>query len=214
MGLIYYYMGGDMGIRFLCPNGHRLNVKTFQAGKRGVCPHCGAAFTIPRESTLPSSKEEKDEHEQQLETTGGFAAADDPLSEAPNAAWYVAPPEGGRFGPANAELLRAWVAEGRVTGDSLLWREGWNDWVVAATVLPQLADAPASRSTSEPSVSEGAPVIKVSEPPRASARMSHARLTLGNRRRASRGPSVKVVGFLAALVVVLIVLFIWVMSRS
>src|SRR6476620_884151 len=36
-----------MGIRFLCPNGHRLNVKTFLAGKRGVCPQCGASFVIP-----------------------------------------------------------------------------------------------------------------------------------------------------------------------
>lgn len=36
-----------MGIRFLCPNGHKLNVKTFLAGKRGVCPRCGAKFDIP-----------------------------------------------------------------------------------------------------------------------------------------------------------------------
>ena len=39
-----------MGIRFLCPNGHRLNVKTFLAGKRGICPHCGAKFEIPFDS--------------------------------------------------------------------------------------------------------------------------------------------------------------------
>lgn len=36
-----------MGIRFTCPNGHKLNVKTFLAGKRGVCPQCGAKFVIP-----------------------------------------------------------------------------------------------------------------------------------------------------------------------
>jgi hypothetical protein len=39
-----------MGIRFLCPNGHRLNVKSFLAGKRGICPHCNAKFEIPFES--------------------------------------------------------------------------------------------------------------------------------------------------------------------
>lgn len=39
-----------MGIRFLCPNGHKLNVKAFLAGKRGLCPYCGAKFTIPPES--------------------------------------------------------------------------------------------------------------------------------------------------------------------
>src|SRR5689334_21726309 len=36
-----------MGIRFSCPNGHKLNVQTFLAGKRGVCPQCGARFVIP-----------------------------------------------------------------------------------------------------------------------------------------------------------------------
>src|SRR4051794_32754128 len=39
-----------MGIRFLCPSGHKLNVKSFLAGKRGICPHCGAKFEIPYES--------------------------------------------------------------------------------------------------------------------------------------------------------------------
>lgn len=41
-----------MGIRFSCPNGHKLNVKTFLAGKRGVCPQCGAKFVIPTLSEL------------------------------------------------------------------------------------------------------------------------------------------------------------------
>lgn len=51
-----------MGIRFSCPNGHKLNVKTFLAGKRGVCPQCGAIFIVPAtdeptngESVQPSS---------------------------------------------------------------------------------------------------------------------------------------------------------------
>jgi hypothetical protein len=36
-----------MGIRFSCPNGHKLNVKAHLAGKRGVCPECGTRFDIP-----------------------------------------------------------------------------------------------------------------------------------------------------------------------
>ncbi|MBN2217037.1 MAG: hypothetical protein JW719_06645 [Pirellulales bacterium] len=36
-----------MGIRVYCPNGHKLNVKETQAGRRGICPQCGAKFTIP-----------------------------------------------------------------------------------------------------------------------------------------------------------------------
>ncbi|MDZ4820397.1 MAG: DUF4339 domain-containing protein [Planctomycetota bacterium] len=37
-----------MGIRVACPNGHNLNVKTTLAGKRALCPKCGAQFEIPR----------------------------------------------------------------------------------------------------------------------------------------------------------------------
>ncbi len=39
-----------MGIRFSCPNGHKLNVKDSLAGKRGICPACGAKFVIPAAS--------------------------------------------------------------------------------------------------------------------------------------------------------------------
>jgi hypothetical protein len=42
-----------MGIRFLCANcGHKLNVKSFLAGKRGVCPQCGGGLDIPYESQI------------------------------------------------------------------------------------------------------------------------------------------------------------------
>lgn len=48
-----------MGIRFHCPNGHRLNVKAALAGRRGVCPHCGVKFPIPQASTIVSRKDKK-----------------------------------------------------------------------------------------------------------------------------------------------------------
>ena len=45
-----------MGIRFFCPEcGHKMNVKTFLAGKRGICPKCDARVDIPLESTRPAS---------------------------------------------------------------------------------------------------------------------------------------------------------------
>ncbi|MDR2706726.1 MAG: DUF4339 domain-containing protein [Planctomycetaceae bacterium] len=46
-----------MGIRFFCPNGHKLNVKEHLAGKAGFCPECGARLIIPLQSTRKSSKE-------------------------------------------------------------------------------------------------------------------------------------------------------------
>lgn len=36
-----------MGIRCYCPRGHKLNVKTEQAGKMGICPVCNLRFQIP-----------------------------------------------------------------------------------------------------------------------------------------------------------------------
>ncbi len=40
-----------MGIRFRCQAcSNKVNVKDFLAGKRGICPKCGARFTIPEQS--------------------------------------------------------------------------------------------------------------------------------------------------------------------
>jgi len=45
-----------MGIRFNCHAcGYRLNVKAFLAGKRGICPKCGAKVDIPAQGTADSS---------------------------------------------------------------------------------------------------------------------------------------------------------------
>lgn len=55
-----------MGIRFFCPNGHKLNVKTELAGKHGICPHCGVRMEIPLESTRESEKKQSAVEELQL----------------------------------------------------------------------------------------------------------------------------------------------------
>jgi hypothetical protein len=36
-----------MGVRFQCPQGHQLHVKAELAGRRGICPECGAKFIVP-----------------------------------------------------------------------------------------------------------------------------------------------------------------------
>lgn len=46
-----------MGIKFLCPNGHKLHVKSFLASQRGVCPQCGEKFLVPAQS-LPDIRVE------------------------------------------------------------------------------------------------------------------------------------------------------------
>jgi hypothetical protein len=64
--------------------------------------------------------------------------AGDPLNEAPGAVWYVRPASGGQFGPATADVMRGWLAEGRVGADTLVWREGWREWQEASATFPQL----------------------------------------------------------------------------
>jgi hypothetical protein len=276
-----------MGIRFYCPNGHKLNVKEFQAGRRGICPFCGARTQIPTQSTRPSGKgrgrsaglaaAQTSEHDDgqgsdsspdilpgeppalpgdpagasmlgsnvaagpiaappaaqnngsgprsngtvgtvpaQGTTSAAVAALSartqavkpattasngpvagpapviargpalttspapgpavppgaaperrqvaakeppDPIAEAPEMIWYIRPPSGGQFGPAPGDLMRSWMSEGRVSADSLVWREGWRDWQEAGTVFPKLrgnelsellASVPAAQPASAP----------------------------------------------------------------
>jgi hypothetical protein len=65
----------------------------------------------------------------------------DPISEAPQASWYVRPPAGGQYGPALGNVMREWIQQRRVTPDSLVWREGWPDWKRADAVFPSMAAA-------------------------------------------------------------------------
>jgi hypothetical protein len=176
-----------MGIKFHCPQGHKLNVKAFLAGKRGVCPKCGAKLRIPtasepgldgdgaddaEESDAAHSAAARDNgsgvlaeasaakqvaapavatspaaHAIDAAAEGGAAssqAVGDPIAERPSAFWYVRPPTGGQYGPARGDVMRRWLAEGRVSGDSLVWREGFTDWQTAENLFPQLSAADAA----------------------------------------------------------------------
>jgi hypothetical protein len=75
-------------------------------------------------------------------------ASSDVLAEAPNAVWYVRPPSGGQYGPASGDLMKKWITEGRVSADSLIWREDWPDWQLAAPLFPSLAAAGSKPTTS------------------------------------------------------------------
>jgi hypothetical protein len=70
------------------------------------------------------------------------------------AIWYVRPPAGGQYGPARGDVMRKWVGEGRVTSDSLVWREGWPDWRPAAKVFPDLGSKSSPSGEIGPVVSE------------------------------------------------------------
>ncbi|HEX4147529.1 MAG TPA: GYF domain-containing protein, partial [Pirellulales bacterium] len=68
------------------------------------------------------------------------AAVPDPIVEAPQLLWYVAPSGStNQYGPASAEMFRGWIQEGRVAADSMVWRQDWSNWLRAGDVLPQLS---------------------------------------------------------------------------
>src|SRR5262245_28284933 len=171
-----------MGIKFHCPQGHKLNVKAFLAGKRGVCPKCGTKVRIPlvSEPELADSEvEETDATESPVKSNGsgkvsapavavapaaqqtahGTDGEHDPITEAPAAIWYVRPPTGGQYGPARGDVMRQWISEGRVSSDSLVWREGWTDWQNAGKLFPTLQTAgAATQQPVMPAVSTTVPI--------------------------------------------------------
>src|SRR6478672_3857831 len=184
-----------MGIKFHCPNGHKLNVKSFLAGKKGVCPKCGTKVRIPAVSEpglVDSDLEETDashsapakSHPVKSNGSGAVAATvmaakapaapavsvapsehaaetaapGDPIDEAPTAIWYVRPPTGGQYGPARGDIMRKWISEGRVSSDSLVWREGWTDWQNAGKLFPIL------NATGRHAAPAAAPVVSTTVP--------------------------------------------------
>ena len=282
-----------MGIRFTCPNGHKLNVKTFLAGRTGFCPYCGERVEIPKQSTRTPGKSGKGrgsgvgrtktsiptattalpplapleplasgpaaplsagniaakpldqgpavanapafspvprvavaaapvvspvapvanvaaavptagpagDFTAQMEVlavtppAGASTGLPDPLAEAPDAVWYVRPPSGGQFGPAAGSVMKDWLQEGRISGDSLVWREGWRDWQEAMSVFPQLAGV-------EMVAAAPAPIV----PPVASSLPLH---TPVHKRRKSTTWQVLIIGGLVLLVAALAVFFVW-----
>ncbi len=235
-----------MGIKFRCPNGHKLNVKSFLAGKKGICPHCGTKVIIPEEAQREEAAAMVARNAAEIGGSTAVAVAPvrgladtvafkagpiepfvpkaspvaeiakpvaqpvaavkpvapvamaqplnvaalpatpvvsqavaaipmgiapgvpvtapltaaslpqptiDCIAEAPNAVWYVRPQSGGQFGPARGDIMRKWLGEGRVSADSLVWRDGWVDWKSAATIFPQLAVAAGVMSGSPASAS-------------------------------------------------------------
>jgi hypothetical protein len=331
-----------MGIRVVCPNGHKLNVKSFLAGKRGVCPHCGAKFDIPAAKDHAAKSDSSDEKVQSVgkvstasgaatatstssaelrashlakaagtarrdmpaapaavpvapvtpvgqgvapvapvkpvagapvaavqaspvqAATGGMApvsavplgaaqpvsaqpvaaqplglpgmsplglgptagvpaaivrpAVPDPLAEAPEASWYVRPPSGGQYGPAKPHTIREWMAQGRITADSLVWREGWPDWKLAGATFPSLgAGAPGGApSAPAPGAAAADDPFAVLGPANPSASLSTSTLTSSRRtvgaRRGDGTGRVMAITVLCLALVVLSALLVYVLN--
>ena len=143
---------------FRCPQcGAQGSIATRMAGRRITCPKCSASLFIADNGrevflahgeqspsnvqlTPPSPPVAASQPRIQPKAQPAVAEPPDPIAEAPEAIWYVRPPSGGQFGPATGDSMRTWMSEGRVSADSLVWREGWCEWREAATVFPKLRD--------------------------------------------------------------------------
>lgn len=53
--------------------------------------------------------------------------------------WYVMSPSGRSHGPACTQVMTAWFAEGRITGDTLVRRDGCSTWRMAKQVFRETA---------------------------------------------------------------------------
>ncbi|MEX0712800.1 MAG: DUF4339 domain-containing protein [Pirellulales bacterium] len=181
-----------MGIRFNCRHcGRQLNVKSSLAGKRGRCPHClqaieipavdqaaaaaGAAAAAPR-CEAPGNQAPGDQaagtvvespapqaHQAGAVPAPGDAATPDAIDEASHLRWYLLPAGGtSQYGPASGEAFRAWIDEGRVAADSLVWREDWPDWRSAGAVFGL---AGGGRDWGLPAAAAGGPAVPVAPLP-------------------------------------------------
>ncbi|MGD0897258.1 MAG: GYF domain-containing protein, partial [Thermoguttaceae bacterium] len=102
---------------------------------------------------------------------------------------------------AAGTLMQGWLAEGRLSADSLVWREGWRDWQEAGSVFPQLKE---DWSASPLETPLGAP------PPTTVAGHPH-------RPKVHHGPSASqftVIAVLTVAVAILIVVFLLVLLRQ
>ena len=131
-----------MGIRFTCPNGHHLNVKSFLAGKRGICPECNVRFIVPQDSGGVAAMA----GEAAADASASIVIAQPPTEPSPAEpppptepalpqTWYVRLANGQQFGPADEQAFQSWVAEGRVAADSWVWCTGWPDWKRGSEVV-------------------------------------------------------------------------------
>jgi hypothetical protein len=151
-----------MGIRFFCPNGHKLHVKSQLAGLRAYCPDCGAVLVIPLQSTRKSGKDgggliENNETQSNNETQnanllsdflpdsnntadntiGNTATPQDLLN--PSIDWFVCDPENGeQQGPFKNKSLKQLAQNHQIKPHFYIWREGLTDWVPASLIFTGL----------------------------------------------------------------------------
>lgn len=124
------------------------------AGKKIRCPKCKEVIQVPAAAddaakpTIPASQPAAQSKSAAPKTP---AAAPKPAKPAVEN-WYLKTEDGESYGPVPRAELDSWYAEGRVTTECQLLREGSDQWQWASELYPEL-DA-ASAASAAPSTSD------------------------------------------------------------
>ena len=144
-----------MPLEVTCPScsGH-FRVPDSAAGKKIRCPKCKGAMDVPAEPVATAPPAEAPEFvPPPVERTSlasdvpAKAAPPRPKSAPPPAKpqpkpemWFFKSEEGEDYGPVPRNELDAWHAEGRITADCQLLREGSDQWQWAGDIYAELND--------------------------------------------------------------------------
>lgn len=127
-----------MAIELICKGcSRKLRIADENAGKLARCPSCGETFTVPA-TAIPS--------------VGGMTTtiSPAPLPSASSDRWYLKTQDGSTYGPVPKAELDTWAAEGRMTAESQLVREGETAWQPARQYYPQLQSSVSKPAFSPP----------------------------------------------------------------
>jgi hypothetical protein len=161
-----------MGVRFECPQGHKLHVKAHLAGQRGICPECGARFVVPSFSggrvavvaagdSGGAGGDVSASLESSVSFNAGLSQSLPPATAGESATWYLRPVAGGQFGPVDTDSFRQWVDQGRVPEDALVWRSGWPEWKRGGEAVRAMRAEAAVKTTPPPPPIAAAPPMAV-----------------------------------------------------
>ncbi len=152
------------------------------------------------------------------------------LQAAAEGNWHVRPPSGGQYGPAASSTMWQWLTENRVGRDSLVWTEGWPEWVSAESAFDDFFQASTLATAANIPPPQPAPAGKLrvgqvvqvdpnvrSEP--AVATTAQAEPLLGDRNRAERKQKRRrnyalMIAGLAVVMLVLIATLIYVLGSQ
>ena len=148
-------------VNVACTNcGRHLRIPDIALGKKGRCPHCNKVCLL--RGVIPVSNHVS------IDTTSALHASDsakNPATSEPVSIprgtpvsasvdqWYLHSHDGKQYGPVTKSELNGWVAQGLLTSECQLWRDGWSAWRPATKIYPELSQSSISpRPPSIPAV--------------------------------------------------------------